>query len=81
MPNTTDRFEHLHILQEMRDELIAAAHRQEANRRAAARVRSWLSRRVNAAVMAVALVLAGGAIAVAATGVLSGSPVKRAGNG
>jgi hypothetical protein len=77
MPDTTDRFEHLKILQEVRDELIAVAHRQEANRDAAARVRSWLSRRMNATVMAVAFVLAGGAIAAAATGVLNGSPVKR----
>jgi hypothetical protein len=79
MPDTTDRFEHLQILQEVRDELIAAAHRQEASPRAAAGVRSWLSRRVNAAVMAVAFVLVGAAIAVAATGVLNGSPVKRQG--
>jgi hypothetical protein len=60
-------------------QLLAAAHRQDANDRAAAGVRSWLSRRVNAGVMAVVLVLAGGAIAVAATGVLSGSPVKQQG--
>jgi hypothetical protein len=79
MPDTTDRFEHLQILRELRDELIAAAHRQEANGRAAASVRSWLSRRANAGVIAVALVLAGGAIAAAATGVLSGSPIKRQG--
>jgi hypothetical protein len=79
MPDTTDRFEHLQILQEVRDELIAAALRQEANPRAAAGVRSWLSRRLNAVVMAVVLVLSGGAIAVTATGVLSGSPVKQQG--
>jgi hypothetical protein len=79
MPDTIDRFEHLQILQEVRDELIAAAHRQEANGRAAAGVRSWLSRRANAVVMAAVLVLAGGAIAAAATGVLSGSPVKQQG--
>jgi hypothetical protein len=79
MPDTTDRFEHLQILQEVRDELIAAAHRQEASPRATASVRSWLSRRVNAGVMAVVLVLSGGAIAVAATGLLSGSPVKQQG--
>ncbi len=79
MPDTTDRFEHLQILQEVRDELIAAAHRREANRRVAAGVRSWLSRRVNAGVIAVVLVLAGGAIAVAASSVLSGSPVKQQG--
>ncbi len=79
MPNTTDQYEHLPILQEIRDELIAAAHKQEANRDAAARLRSWLSGRVNAVVIAVAFVLAGGAIAAAATGVLNGSPVKRQG--
>jgi hypothetical protein len=80
MPEATNRFEHLPILHELRNELIAAAHKQEANRDAAAAgVRSWLSRRTNAAVMAVAFVLAGGAIAVAATGVLNGSPVKRQG--
>ncbi len=79
MPDTTDRFEHLQILQELRDELIAAAHTQEANRRGAAGVRSWLSRRANTVVMAVVLLLAGSAIAVAATGVLSGSPVKQQG--
>ena len=70
MPNTTDRSERLPILQEIRDELITAAHKQEANRDAAARVRSWLSHRMNATVIAVAFVLAGGAIAAAATGVL-----------
>jgi hypothetical protein len=79
MPDLTHRFEHLPILQELRDELVAAAHKQEANRDAAARVRSWLSRRMNATVMATAFVLGGGAIAVAATGVLNGSPVKRQG--
>ncbi len=79
MSDTTDRFEHLKILQEVRDQLIDAAHRQEVNRRAASGVRLWLSRRVNAVVMAAVLVLAGGAIAVAATGVLSGSPVKEQG--
>jgi hypothetical protein len=79
MPDAPNRFQDLPILQELRNELIAAAHKQEANRDAAARVRSWLSRRGNAAVMAVAFVLAGGAIAAAATGVLNGSPVKRQG--
>jgi hypothetical protein len=79
MPDSTDRFEHLRILQELRHDLVAAAHRQEANHGPAAAVRSWLSRRMNATVMAVAFVLAGGAIAVAATGVLNGSPVKRQG--
>jgi hypothetical protein len=79
MPDAPNRFQDLPILQELRNELIAAAHKQEANRDAAARVRSWLSRRMNATVMAVAFVLAGGAIAAAATGVLNGSPVKRQG--
>jgi hypothetical protein len=79
MPDSTDPFEHLQILQELRDELIAAAQRREAGRRPTAGVRSWLSRRVNAGVIAVVLVLSGGAIAVAATGVLSGSPVKQQG--
>jgi hypothetical protein len=79
MPDATNRFEHLPILQELRNELIALAHKQEANRDAAARVRSWLSRRMNATMMAVAFVLGGGAIAVAATGVLNGSPVRRQG--
>src|SRR5271169_281595 len=79
MPDLTHRFEHLPILQELRNELIALAHKQEANRDAAAGARSWLSSRVNAAVMAVAFVLAGAAIAVAATGVLNGSPVKQQG--
>ncbi len=61
------------------EQLLAAAHRQEANHRTAAGVFSWLSRRLNAAVVTVTLVLAGGAIAVAATGVLTGSPVKQPG--
>lgn len=56
--------------------LITAAHRQETDGRTTWSVRSWLSHRLNAAVMAVALVLAGGAIAAAATGVLNGSPVQ-----
>ncbi len=79
MPDSADRFEHLQILQELRDELIAAAHSREANRRAAFGARPWPSRRVNALVIAVVLVLSGGAIAVAATGVLSGSPVRQQG--
>jgi hypothetical protein len=78
MPDTTDRFEDLPILQELRDELVVAAHNQEANRDAAAAVR-WLLRRMNTTVIAVASVLAGGAIAVAATGVLKGGPVKQQG--
>jgi hypothetical protein len=79
MPDSTDRFEHLPILHELRNELIAIAHEQEANRDAAARAWSWLSHRMNSTIMTVAFVLAGGAIAAAATGVLNGSPVKRQG--
>ncbi len=79
MPDASNRFEHLKILQELRDDLFAP-QRREAGLPAADRVRSWLSRRVNAVVMAMALVLAGGGIAVAATGLLSGSPVKQQGH-
>lgn len=57
-------------------ELTAAAERAEAGRDMRGGMRSWLSRRLNAAVAAVALLLAGGAVAVAATGVLTGTPVK-----
>jgi hypothetical protein len=79
MPDAADRFQHLPILRELRSELVAVARKQEADRGPAAGVRSWLSRRVNAAVIVVAFLLAGGAVAVAATGVLRGSPVKRQG--
>jgi hypothetical protein len=79
MRDASDRFKHLPILQELRAELIAVARKQEAERGIAAGVRSWLSRRVNAAVIAAAFVLSGGAIAVAASGVLNGSPVARQG--
>ncbi len=79
MPDASDRFKHLPILQELRAELLAVARKQEANRGVVAGVRSWLSRRVNAAAIALVFVLSGGAIAVAATGVLNGSPVKRQG--
>jgi hypothetical protein len=78
MPDT-DRFEHLEILQELRGQLIAAAHTQDASRRAGTGLRSWLSRRANTVAVALILVLAGGAIAVAATGVLNGSPVRQQG--
>jgi hypothetical protein len=78
MPDATGRFEHLPISQELRNDLIAAAHNREAGRDATAPVR-WLSRRINTTVITVAFVLAGGAIAVAATGVLNGSPVRRQG--
>ncbi|HTB50312.1 MAG TPA: hypothetical protein VK701_04985, partial [Solirubrobacteraceae bacterium] len=56
--------------------LTAAAERQEIDGRTRWGMRAWLSRRLNAAAMTVALVLGGGAIAVAATGVLGGSPVR-----
>jgi hypothetical protein len=79
MPDATERFQHLPILQELRNELVVVAHKRAADRDSAAGVRSWLSRRINAAAIVVAFVLAGGAIAVAATGVLRGSPVKRQG--
>ena len=79
MPDTAGRSERLPILQELRSELIAVALEQEAGRDAASPLRSWLSRRMNATVMAAAFVLAGGAIAVAATGLLNGRPVKRQG--
>ncbi len=57
--------------------LTAAARRLQDNGAGAPRsVRAWLARRLNAAAIAVTLVLGGGAIAVAATGLLNGSPVK-----
>ncbi len=59
--------------------LSAAAHRQETDRRTRWSVHSWLSHRLGAAVVALALVLGGGAIAVAATGLLNGSPVPEMG--
>jgi hypothetical protein len=59
--------------------LTAAAHRQETRGRTAWSVRAWLSRRLNAAAVTLVLVLGGGAIAVAATGLLNGSPVPEVG--
>lgn len=55
--------------------LAAAAERQSAGA-SPARRRRWLSNRVHALSVAAALVLGGGAVALAATGVLSGSAVK-----
>ncbi len=55
-------------------ELAAAAKRQSA--RAPARRQRWFSNRLHALSVTAALVLGGGAVALAATGVLSGSPVK-----
>jgi hypothetical protein len=57
-------------------ELAKAAHRQEAQSAAPGRLRAWFSHRLNAAVAAAVLLLSGGAVALAATGVLSGSPIK-----
>jgi hypothetical protein len=57
-------------------QLAAAAERREAHHGAPGGARAWLSRRVNAAVVTTVLVLGGGAVAVAATGVLNGAPVK-----
>ena len=57
------------------EELAAAAVRHEAHGLGERGVRAWLSARLHAAVIAAALVLVGGAVAVAATGVLTGSPV------
>ncbi len=62
-----------------REYRAATRPRREVNGDAAAGVRSWLSRRVNAVVIAAVLVLAGGTIAVAATDVLSDSPVRQQG--
>ncbi len=47
----------------------------EARRPSARKWRAWLSRRLNAAVLSLLLVLGGGAVAVAASGLLNGSPV------
>jgi hypothetical protein len=58
------------------ESLTAAARRQQDNGRASSSARAWLASRLNAAVIAVALVLGGGALAVAATGLLNGSPVS-----
>ncbi len=55
-------------------ELAAAAERQDAG--APERRRSWFSNRLHALSVAAALVLGAGAVALAATGLLSGSPVK-----
>ncbi|MGO9557920.1 MAG: hypothetical protein ACLPYW_02375 [Acidimicrobiales bacterium] len=61
------------------EKLIAAAERQAGNGRAATSKRAWRSHRLNAVVIAAVLLLAGGAIAIAAAGLLTGSPVKREG--
>jgi hypothetical protein len=56
-------------------QLVAAAERQEVDRRGR-RLRDWRPRRMPAVAIAAVLVLAGAAVAVAATGLLEGSPVK-----
>jgi hypothetical protein len=61
-------------------QLTAAAARSQARGEArgglTSRVRVWRPRRVNAPLIAAIVVLAGGAIAAAATGILTGSPVS-----
>jgi len=57
-------------------QLTAAAARQHARRGLTSRARAWRPRRKNAPLIAAIVVLAGGAIAAAATGVLTGSPVS-----
>jgi hypothetical protein len=54
--------------------LVAAARRREASP-SAPRWRVWLSRRVNVMALSLVLVLGGGAAAIAASGLLNGSPV------
>jgi hypothetical protein len=58
------------------DELAAAARRLEGQRHPRTRLRAWFARRLNAGAVAAVLLLSGGAVALAATGVLDGSPVK-----
>ncbi len=55
-------------------QLAAAAARQDAG--APERRQRWFSNRLHALAVAAALLLSGGAVALAATGLLSGSPVK-----
>jgi len=57
-------------------QLTAAAARQHARGGLTSRARAWRPRRKNAPLIAAIVVLAGGAIAAAATGVLTGSPVS-----
>ena len=60
--------------EKLRSELAAAAERREAG--VPERRGSWFSHRLHAFSAAAALLLGGGAVALAATGILSGSPVK-----
>ena len=56
-------------------ELASAARRLDAQRHDTTRLWDRLARRLNAGVVAAALLLSGGAVALAASGVLNGSPV------
>jgi hypothetical protein len=57
-------------------QLAAAAARQEVREESTSRAGAWRPRRLNAPLVAAIVVLVGGAIAAAATGVLTGSPVS-----
>lgn len=57
-------------------QLAAAAERLESRGITNSRVLAWVSHRLKAAAVAAVLVLGGGAVAVAATGLLNGAPVK-----
>lgn len=58
------------------ESLIRAARRQEQPSPASSRLRAWLARHLRAVVAATILALSGGAVVLAATGILSGAPVK-----
>ncbi len=57
-------------------QLTAAAARQEAGAGSRSRAGAWRPRRISTPLAAAIVVLAGGAIAAAATGILTGSPVS-----
>lgn len=58
------------------DALVSAARRQEQGVLARGGFRAWLARHTRALIAAAIVTLSGGAVALAATGVLSGAPVK-----
>jgi hypothetical protein len=60
----------------LREQLLVAARRLESPATGHGRVRTWLSRRRNAWLASVAVLLSGGAAALAASGILSGAPVR-----
>jgi hypothetical protein len=62
--------------QSLGEMLLAAARRQQARAGASSRRGRWLAHRVNAVAIALLIVLAGAAVALAASGLLSGTPVK-----